>query len=51
MRGLRGLNIISLSDVSKSVYLIGELSSGKGWVGENMLFIEITLIILPGEIM
>lgn len=50
MKGLGGLSTTSLSSelMSHMVYLIGELPSAKGeLVGKSIVFIEITLIILP----
>lgn len=48
MNGLGGLSTTSLSDMSHTGYLIGELLSGEGeLVGKNIEFIEIALKILP----
>ncbi len=48
MKGLGGWSTTSLSYVSHTIYLLGELLTGKlELVGKNILFIEITLKTLP----
>lgn len=48
IKGLGGLSTTSLSDVSHTVYLIGERLTGRLELeAKNILFIEITLKIVP----